>query len=125
MKGLSKGQIKQRDEIAAKLRDKADDVNSAEEAVQEAIERLNEVVREYNDLVTEANDFVVEVAGEGRDYIDEKSERWQEGDRGQEVAGFVEEWEGVELDEVEEAELQFDFGERDAAEDLESLPDTI
>lgn len=124
MKGLDKSQIKRRDEIVAALRAKAGEVEAAEEAAQAAITALNDVVEEYNDLVTEANDFVIDVAGEARDHIDERSERWAESDRGQEVTGWVEEWESADFDPLDLAELTFGFDPA-AADDLESLPDNV
>lgn len=58
---------------------------------------------------------------------DEKSEKWQESDRGQEVNGWIDEWENAVSALPDEVELvipaELDCPDLDAAELIDGLPE--
>lgn len=66
---------------------------------------LNAAIRAHNVRLAAARAFVEGITEEHRDAYDERSDAWKAGDRGQAAEAFVEEWERVELDDVDEVEL--------------------
>jgi hypothetical protein len=84
MKKLSSDQLKLRDSIAAKLRDKQEDIESA--------------IAAYNDVVEEARSFCDDVASSIDDYMSEKSEKWNESDKADKYNEWKSEYEDFECD---------------------------
>ena len=114
---LTKVQIKERDEMVAALREKAEVVTAAKTAWEEA-------VNDYNGALADANTFVEGLASDFRSQFDDKSERWQEGERGEAASTFVEAWEGVSLDEHDAADTDIDTtADIDALEGLPTAAD--
>lgn len=75
--------------------------------IKEKAEALFEV---YNQAVIEAREFCQDVAGRISGEVGEKSEKWQEGDKGQEATAWGELWDGAlatdcDITFPEEAEL--------------------
>jgi hypothetical protein len=64
----------------------------------------------YNEAVADANAWLGEIASEIDDYISERSEKWQDSERGQAYRAwhevFTAELEDVELDEPDVLELE-------------------
>jgi hypothetical protein len=109
----------------ARLRERIEDEFRALSAeLREIALPLNGLISEYNAALDRTKGFIDGVAEEHRDAYDEKSDRWQEGDRGQAALAFVEEWENVYLSEIEEVEIvapdEPEFGSVDT---LDSLPE--
>lgn len=63
--------------------------------IDEALGHAEDLVREYNEAVVDIEHVVRAHAESLRDDWDEKSEKWQEGDAGQEKLEEVEKWEQV------------------------------
>jgi gas vesicle protein len=119
-----------RDQLVKKIRDRYEDIRRThEEAVEEItslIEDVNIKIRDYNEAVTEAKSFMEDELGEMQQTFDEKSEKWQEGDRGEEVQAYLNELERFDPEEMEEWDLELelpDFSEDDCpvADELEDL----
>lgn len=106
---------KEADELKDKLAVEAD---AANEKIQEAVEHLNGFVRAYNEKVSEIREKIGEIASNFRGEFDDKSESWQEGDRGQEVDSFIQEWESADATEVDEVEID------PISLEIEDLPST-
>lgn len=85
---LSKAQIKQHVELHEELA-------AAESALESAIEA-------YNAVLAEAREHCQEIAETAQSEWDEKSERWQESDKGVEAQAWITEWADADLEEVEE-----------------------
>jgi hypothetical protein len=85
---------------------------------------VNEAIRAYNLSLLKAESFASTVAEDFRSAYEEKSERWQEGEAGQEAVSFIEEWEGFEGSALPEvAILEPELEEKPChAEALDSLP---
>lgn len=66
---------------------------------------LNALIRAHNERLSAARAFAEGIAEEHRDALDERSDAWKSSDRGQAAEAFVEEWERIELDDVDEVEL--------------------
>lgn len=81
--------------------------------VETAREELRGATIAYNAALRVAHEFVEGVASAARERFDTRSERWQDSDKGQSAATWVEAWESAaselengELDEPEEGELE-------------------
>ena len=87
MKSLSKQQVTRRNEIAKRCA-------TAFAAVAQAVE-------EYRKSIVEAQEFCQEVVDDIAAYVDEKSDKWREGERGQAYESWQQDWENVEFSECE------------------------
>ena len=99
---LTKAQCTERDGFAKKLSDASDKVADA--------------VAEYNNTLEAAREFCVDIAEASQSEWDDKSEKWQESDRGTECSGWIDQWRDVDLEGLEE--LEFPHGL------LDDLPDS-
>lgn len=85
---------------------------------------VNEAIRSYNAGLVKTKVFVEGVAETFRDAYEEKSDKWKEGDAGQEADAFISEWESIDFDPIPELEiLEPELEEKPClAAALESLP---
>ena len=81
MKQLSKAQLERRDELAVE------------------IDRLT---TELNCKIEEARDFATEVGEAIDEYISERSEKWQESERGEAFAAWRDEWISLDLPDADD-----------------------
>lgn len=132
MKKLSKAQRAERDERVKALNDAKLEVDAAVAAANEkiaeanlAVDDVNSKIAYYNEAVAAAAEFRDEIVGEMDGYASERSEKWAEGDAGQNYESWKGEWEGIQLDEVEELEQIEELEELDVshADELEALPE--
>lgn len=80
-------------------------------------------IQEYNDEVDNFTNTRDEAADRVQGEYDDKSERWQEGERGQAVAEWLEEVRQVEVTRLDEAgEVEAAEGELDALEAMNYGP---
>lgn len=97
------------------------------ETVQEAMPPVAEAVDRYNTAVQAAAELAEEVASDIQNFIDDKSEKWQESDRGQEYATWAEEWNSPDL--FEEVKIEFpselETPEMEHGDTLDVLPDAV
>jgi hypothetical protein len=101
---LSKQQLAQRDALAADLRQQATVLNTAIAAFNRGVAPLAQAVTtatdDYNQMLDTARTLANDIAETARRKFDEKSERWQDGDRGIQIRTWIEQWE-MSLDDVE------------------------
>jgi hypothetical protein len=86
------------------------------EALAEARAEIEAAGDRYNEVLEQARAFAQEVAEDRRADWDLKSERWQEGDKGQAADAWISEWENFDSEEAAEPDM-------DGAADLDNLPD--
>jgi hypothetical protein len=91
----------------------ANDFEAIKGDVETAREELRAATIAYNMALRESHGFVEGIASAARERWDSRSERWQDSDKGQSAATWVEAWESAaselengELDEPEEGELE-------------------
>lgn len=128
MKKLDKATLARREELAGALRERKETLDAAVEKMNEAIEEHWEDVQEamdaYNETAAEATQWISEVGQEIEDHIDSMSEKWQEGDKGQQFAT----WRDAYNADVEEVQLEkpepLEVDLSDAADELEQLPES-
>jgi DNA repair exonuclease SbcCD ATPase subunit len=110
------------------LQEKLQKIREAEAARLETItaedEKVKAAIADYNGALADAKTFVEETAERLRGEYDEKSERWQEGDKGSAASEFIEQWENVDMEDIDESEtIQPDEISADHCEALEGLPE--
>lgn len=57
-------------------------------------------VTRYNEVLGEARGFVEDVASQADSDFDEKSEKWQESDKGEAASEYRDAWQNIELDDL-------------------------
>lgn len=88
----------------------------------ESTKSVNAAIKARNEVAKRVVAFAEQVAERLRDEFDEKSERWQESDAGQEALSLVEQWENINVDEIEEVKIVTPELEGDASADFDDLP---
>lgn len=106
---LTKTQIASRADIAERLQNEKDALNTLISGLKEAIEEarggIDNAIGSYNEVLQEARDFVEEVKDTAQEAWDEKSEKWQEGERGQMAQSFIDAWEGFDANDLDAEDL--------------------
>ena len=127
MNRLNKARIARRDELDALL-------NARKKALEGAINRFNEAVGDlwiaveeaadaYNEAVDEANEFRSDVHEEMDGYFNDRSEKWQEGEKGSDYSDWMNEWD-MEFDQIEvERPAEAEAPDCSAVGALENLPE--
>lgn len=134
MKKLAAAQQKEMMRLSSSLDVRKNDVSQRiadfntkiQELIDEFNSEISQIVQSYNDVASEANAFVEEVKNAQQEYYDERSEKWQESDRGSEYQDWMNEWD-IEIEEVEVEEAHFDeIDEPDIdLEVFEALPTSV
>lgn len=126
MTKLSKADLKERNALCDKLSvawDALETVGNLEAGKERDDTALLAAIEAYNGEVYDANAFRENIAGEIQDYISEKSEKWQEGDKGQAFLCWQEAWE-VDFPTISTELQYFDWSDiEDVRELLEQLPE--
>ena len=128
MNKLSKDQLADRDARLATLEETGkallDAVDEYNKAIEDAFDKLDPLVKAYNVAVSDALEFAQEVATDIDDYIGDKSEKWQEGERGQAYIAWRDEWDGWSLESVDiSAPDAWELDMPEHGEDFGALPD--
>lgn len=125
---LDKKEREQRDELVDKLRTAWGEVEAHidhyNEEVNNILADVNEAIGKYNAVVAEAKQFVEDVHSQAEQDFGERSEKWQEGEKGQQVQEWITSWESLasDLDDLEERELEeLDSDEPEHAQMLEDI----
>src|SRR5215472_12098154 len=89
-----------------------------------AIETAWEEFEEKHGALAEAIEWRDGIIQEMSDYQAERSDKWQEGDAGQAYQEWIDEWEGLDLTEIEVPELG-EMPEPDHIETIEQMPTEV
>ena len=121
MKKINKHQIAERERIKEELESKKDEISKrisvANGVISEAnewvgkvndeINSVNEAIAEYNAAISDAGTWAEEIAGEIQSYMDDRSDKWQGSDAADVYREWLEPYEGLSFQEVEDiAEVQ-------------------
>jgi hypothetical protein len=105
MKKLSKMLLQDRDAICQQLRTQYEALEEAVEAFNTAMEAQWEAVADalahYNETVNQANEWLATVSSEIERYMSDRSEKWQDSERGQTYEQWKNDFESNDLEEVE------------------------
>ena len=112
MKRLSKDRKQQRADLVTRLNDAAEAVRAALVAVNAEIAgKLNSAIENYNLILSVAEAFRDEIVSELEHYASDRSDRWQNSERGQSHEAWKQEWEVLDvtgldaIDEIDEPEM--------------------
>ena len=128
MKSITKADLKLRDELCSQIR-------KAHEALEVAVDAFNnamvepwgaveDALEKYNSIVSDLESWKEDITSQIQEYIDERSEKWQEGDRGQAYQEWLSAYENTSIESVEMSMPDtVDFNVEGVADDIESLPE--
>ena len=128
MKSISKVRQAEIDSTAAECREAATVLRDAITDYNDGLEKLQAPVKaamtEFNNKLAELKDIYKGIGEEARDYYENRSERWQEGDDGQNYLEWVEALEEAEVGDEVDIEFPDDIDEPDirSYEDPDDFP---
>lgn len=130
MRKLSKTQLDGRTLVCDKLRDTYLVLEGAVEKFNTALDDLWQKVEDaeakYNTVVQEANEWRENIASEIEEFIQEKSDKWQEGDKGQAYVEWHTQYDAIELQDVDlERPESLSLDDGDQADILEELDEEL
>lgn len=92
-------------------------LTKAEQATKdEILTQLHDTWDAYSSAVEKAKDFASVIAERSREEFDEKSEKWQESDRGHAANEWIEKWED---------DGSFEVAENEPAEVFQEMPNEV
>jgi len=128
MKRLTKKIVQQQATLADAMQVLAEEADEAvanyNEAVEEAFSTYQDALaRAHSEFIEpldfgcleEANAFCQDIASQLQDYYDDRSERWQEGDAGEQYQEWINTWGGMEVD----SEVFFEMPEPEEPDSLD------
>lgn len=126
---LTKAEKTQRGELVAQMLEKRDLLSAAVDVLNATLDedrgRVQACLQDYNSALWDAREFAQDIGQRHGDEAGEKSEQWQESDRGQEVVAWTEEWSNALQDDFEvEMPDDMTLDDMDHAETLEDLAET-
>lgn len=135
---ITKAEEKRQGILGAEIRNNWEDLEAACTVFNEsdkgdvAKELLSEAIADYNGKLEEAKEFTEGVAERLGEYFDDKSEKWQEGEKGVEFSEWRDQWGDVEFDMVtwddivttdEEGKTEASLGDIESVDDkMDELP---
>lgn len=97
---LSKTEIKEKNALANKLRDAFDNLDELTAEEKPYKEKIEKAIAIYNGAIDDARAFCEGIAQEIADFIDSKSEAWQEGDKCAAHEDFKSAYEDLEFEPI-------------------------
>lgn len=127
---LTKADRDRRDEIVALLQERKEKLETKVSAFNDLLSTaradVEEAMGRYNDALDEAKEFTDNVANEAQATIEEKSEKWQEGEKGQAAVEWQQLWSEIDLDHVDidfPDEIEFEVSHAEELETLAEAPE--
>lgn len=125
---LTKDELATREKIINTLRITSEAVGDAVEDFNDAMatagEKLQEAVAAYNEALETAREFASDIANQANEDFNDKSEKWQEGERGEAANEWIRAWDNLDMGELEiELPDQIMFEAPEAADELENAPE--
>lgn len=120
---MTKAQLKERDGLASGLKEAAAELKEKIEAANSALADVRTSVEEYNAKLESAKEFVEGIAEAAQEAYDEKSEKWQEGEKGDAASSWIDELQSADIPEELELTIPEDIDEPELNHDetLEGL----
>jgi hypothetical protein len=124
---LSKAEIQRRDGYVEDLEKAWSEIEQAVNTYNEGVANLRapveQAVAHYNEVMGEAKGFAEDVASQADGEWDERSEKWQEGEKGEAAAEYRDAWQTIEFEEIElEWPEELAIEDPDHAPELAELP---
>jgi chromosome segregation ATPase len=130
MQKLSKRDLERIKDAATRMEDLQSKV---EEIVTKANSELEALVEEFEDARHDAFGALDDICNEAQDYFDERSEKWQDGDKGDQYRDWISSLEEVRDHLDQSITLSVEFAEKDEIEamvsglanDIKEAPDEM
>ena len=127
---LDKDGVERREKLVAELREKADKVEDAiavyNDLVKAARLDVEAALTAYNETLQEVAGFAEDIVSQADQDLSEKSEKWQDSERGQAALAWKEEWDTAMFEQLEiEFPDDIEAPEPTHADDLEALATEI
>lgn len=107
---LTTAEQRTRDEWVTKLQTAKSKVEEAiakaNNTISAAVAEVNVAVAEYNGVLEDTENFLSDIGSRLREEYDNKSETWQDSERGQSASEFVDMWESLALEHLEDVEVE-------------------
>lgn len=128
---ITKSQAVEKNTVTTHLADTGAELTSAinlyNEAMSEAWEPVRAALDAYNTALEAATELANDVIGDLESKIEAKSEKWQEGEAGQQATAMLDAWEGTDFspiemdkpDDLEEPDLEHEAILEDLQEEAE------
>jgi hypothetical protein len=100
-------------------------IDEANATIHDWNDRLDQAYADYNGVISTAEDLMSDITGRLRSEWDEKSETWQQSDRGIDAEGWVSQFEEItftQLDTYIIDEIPHPDDASDTADEIENLP---
>lgn len=129
MKKLSADQEGKREAFANDLDKLFDELKEAHGKFEDVVSEYNIAVTAINEKISDIKEFVTEITTDIQQFIDDKSEKWQEGDAGESYGNWRDAWEELETEEVQgidmptDPEMMPEYNIAGALRDLPSEPE--
>lgn len=107
MKSLSKQDIARIGDLGSELetlRGKVED--AVRELIDTHVAAVNELIATYNEKATEANGVASDIASEIETYMDERSDKWRESEKGEAYSSWLQAWQEVDFAEIDQIEVE-------------------
>lgn len=101
MKKLNKEQMEQRETHSTTLHTAFEKIEANYSILEDMINDYNKDVDTFNEALAATREFVGEITADMNSYMEDKSEAWQEGDKGGEYAEWRDTWDQMELEDME------------------------
>ena len=121
---LSNAERRQRDIHIGTLEGAWGAIQKEQEAVESAVADLNEKIDAYNTAVAALNAWKEDIVNVMEQDFEDRSEKWQEGEKGQAYQNWKDEWENFIAEELEAVEVEYPEPPS-AAEDIVQLPEEL
>lgn len=121
MKKLNKSQLNELNAHVQELAQKKQEIDECWDKFVAAHEEIQNAIGEYNGVIATVTEWRDDLVQQMQDYQGERSDRWQEGDAGQAYQSWIDEWENLDLSEVETPDMP-DQPEPEHMESIEQLP---
>jgi DNA repair exonuclease SbcCD ATPase subunit len=123
---LSKAERAQHAALAEALSSSHERLSAAVESFNAALEaaraELAPLVEDWNEKLSEAREFASDIKGNAEGELEEKSERWQESDKGRQAAEWIEAWGWEPEDWEPEAAEELEPPSEEEAQGFADLP---
>lgn len=131
MKKIAKEQRDERNQLIATLETRRNELNDKishfNEQLHQNLEDVKQAHSEVNEALAALKEWRDAVVGDMDNYYDEKSENWQEGDRGQSYTAWKETYENLDIEEELDLTLPDEIEEPtdldQLIEDINELPE--
>jgi uncharacterized protein YukE len=125
MKSLSKSDLARKQKLVEEYQEFAEEVSNAHSAYEDAVRVLNEKIDALNEHLETMNAFAQDIGNEIESYMDERSDKWREGDMCTAYEDWLQQWQEAEnnlqsVDHVESADIDLP-----GTDDFENLPDAL